>query len=314
MKFLPLILGYVLDLIIGDPYSLPHPIRAIGTLITRSETILRRQFKNELLGGTVLTIVVVGVSTVVPWALLTLAYKVSTVLGVVLESIMCYQMLATKCLKVESMKVYYSLQRGDLPQARKDVSMIVGRDTKNLTVEGVTKATVETIAENTSDGIIAPMLYMALFGAVGGFFYKAINTLDSMVGYKNDKYLYFGRTSARLDDVLNYVPSRLSALMVVLASAVLKLDYKSAFKIWCRDSRKHPSPNSAQTESAYAGALNVQLAGDMYYFGKLHRKPTIGDSIRPIRIDDIKTANRLLYMTSLVGLVLSIVVRVAIAI
>jgi adenosylcobinamide-phosphate synthase len=220
-------------------------------------------------------------------------------------------MLATKSLKDESMKVYYSLLRGDLAQSRKDVSMIVGRDTQNLDVAGVTKATVETVAENTSDGVVAPMLYMALFGAVGGYFYKAVNTLDSMVGYKNDRYILFGRVSAKLDDLLNYVPSRLSALMVIVASATLGLDYRSAYRVWRRDSRKHPSPNSAQTESAYAGALNVQLAGDMYYFGVLHHKPTIGDGAKPIQVDDIKTANRLLYATSIVSLVVSVLLRLA---
>ncbi len=307
MRVLPLIIGYILDLIFGDPYNLPHPVRWIGGLITKSEKFLRKSFpktpKGELIGGVFMPIIVVGISTLLSLLVIFVTYKVHTALGILVESIMCYQMLATKSLKVESMKVYKSLQRGDLEQSRKDVSMIVGRDTENLSIEGVTKATVETVAENTSDGVVAPMLYMALFGAVGGYFYKAVNTLDSMVGYKNDKYIYFGRASAKLDDVLNYVPSRISALFVIVATFFLNLDYKSAFTIWRRDSRNHPSPNSAQTESAYSGALNVQLAGDMYYFGKLHHKKTIGDDVRPIQIEDIPRANDILYVTSLVAMV-----------
>lgn len=309
MIILPLIFGYILDLILGDPYNFPHPIRLIGNLITYTEKLLRKLFKNELLSGILMLIIVTGISVIIPTLILKIAYKIHLIVGIIVESIMCYQMLATKCLKDESMKVYNSLKDGDLELSRKNVSMIVGRDTKNLDTTGVTKATVETIAENTSDGIIAPMLYMAIFGAVGGFFYKSVNTLDSMIGYKNDKYLYFGRASAKTDDILNYIPSRISAIIVILASAILKLDYKSAFKIWKRDCRNHPSPNSAQTESAFAGALNVQLAGDMYYFGKLHHKQTIGDDIRPIQIEDIKIANRILYTTSFIGLILSVIVR-----
>lgn len=298
-----------MDLILGDPYNFPHPIRLIGNLITYTEKLLRKLFKNELLSGILILVIVTGFSVIISMLVLKIAYKIHLIVGIIVESIMCYQMLATKCLKDESMKVYQSLKDGNLELSRKNVSMIVGRDTKNLDITGVTKATVETIAENTSDGIIAPMLYMALFGAVGGFFYKSVNTLDSMIGYKNDKYLYFGRTSAKTDDVLNYIPSRISAIIVILASAILKLDYKSAFKIWKRDCRNHPSPNSAQTESAYAGALNVQLAGDMYYFGKLYHKQTIGDNIRPIQIEDIKTSNKILYTTSFIGLILSVIVR-----
>lgn len=309
MIILPLIFGYILDLILGDPYNFPHPIRLIGNLITYTEKLLRKLFKNELLSGILILVIVTGFSVIISMLALKIAYKIHLIVGIIVESIMCYQMLATKCLKDESMKVYQSLKDDNLELSRKNVSMIVGRDTKNLDITGVTKATVETIAENTSDGIIAPMLYMALFGAVGGFFYKSVNTLDSMIGYKNDKYLYFGRASAKTDDVLNYIPSRISAIIVILASAILKLDYKSAFKVWKRDCRNHPSPNSAQTESAYAGALNVQLAGDMYYFGKLYHKQTIGDDIRPIQIEDIKTSNRILYTTSFIGLILSVIVR-----
>lgn len=313
MSILPLLLGYILDLILGDPYNIPHPVRFIGSLISKTENILRRlspkTSKSELISGIFMPIIVVGISTVGALLILKLAYKIHVIVGIIVDSIICYQMLATKCLKDESMKVYQSLKSGDLELSRKNVSMIVGRDTQNLDVTGVTKATVETIAENTSDGIIAPMIYMALFGSIGGVFYKSVNTLDSMIGYKNDKYLYFGRASAKLDDLLNYIPSRISAIFVIVATFFLNLDFKSAFHIWRRDCRNHPSPNSAQTESAFAGALNVQLAGDMYYFGKLHHKKTIGDNVRPIQIEDIKTSNKILYVTSFISLIFCLIVR-----
>ena len=225
---------------------------------------------------------------------------------------MCYQILATKSLKVESMKVYDELAKNDLPSARKAVSMIVGRDTKDLTFSGVAKAAVETVAENTSDGIIAPMIFIAIGGAPMGFFYKAINTMDSMVGYKNEKYMNFGRFAAKLDDVVNYLPARISAYQMILSSFFLRYDYKNAFKIYKRDRYNHASPNSAQTESVCAGALDIQLAGNAYYFGKLYEKPTIGDNIREINYDDIKKANRLLYCTSFISIVIISIIKITI--
>jgi adenosylcobinamide-phosphate synthase len=227
----------------------------------------------------------------------------------VLEGFICYQLLATKSLKYESMKVYKELKNNDLEGARNKVSMIVGRDTKALTEEGITKATVETIAENTSDGIIAPMIYMIIGGAPLGLFYKAVNTMDSMVGYKNDKYFYFGRASAKLDDVLNYIPARISAYLMIVASFILKMNGKNAYKIYKRDRYNHASPNSAHTEAVCAGALEVQLAGDAYYFGKLYKKKTIGDALRPIEYDDIRRANLLLYVTSIIGIILFSVMK-----
>lgn len=313
MRILPLLIGYILDLILGDPYNFPHPIRLIGTLISKVENFLRKIFpktpKGELLGGILMPIIIVGTSTLSSFLILKLSYKLHWCIGILIESIMCYQMLATKCLKDESMKVYHSLKSGNLELSRKNVSMIVGRDTQNLDITGITKATVETVAENTSDGVIAPMIYMSLFGATGGIFYKSVNTLDSMIGYKNDKYLYFGKVSAKLDDVLNYIPSRISAIFVIIATFFLKLDFKSAFTIWRRDNKNHPSPNSAQTESAYAGALNIQLAGDMYYFGKLYHKKTMGDDIKRIQINDILISNKILYVTSFISLIFCLIVR-----
>lgn len=216
---------------------------------------------------------------------------------------MCYQMLATKSLKSESMKVYEPLVKHDIEKARYAVSMIVGRDTQSLTEEGVTKAAVETIAENTADGIIAPMFYMAIGGAPLMFLYKGINTMDSMLGYKNDRYLNFGRYAAKLDDVVNFLPARISGWLMIAASYLCGLNGKKAYKIYVRDRFNHASPNSAQTEAVMAGALGVLLAGNAYYFGKLYEKPFIGDADRDIVPEDIKRANMLLYATAALGVV-----------
>lgn len=199
------------------------------------------------------------------------------------------------------MKVYRCLKYQTLEEARKAVSMIVGRDTQSLTETGVTKAAVETVAESTSDGIIAPMFYMAIGGVPLMFLYKAINTMDSMLGYKNEKYLYFGRCAAKLDDAANFIPARISGCLMVAAAFLCGLDGKNAWKMFRRDRRNHASPNSAHTESAMAGALNVQLAGDAWYFGKLYKKPFIGDDIRPIECEDICRADRLMYGTAILG-------------
>ena len=243
-------------------------------------------------------------SAAVPWGILWLAGLVHPYLRFAVECFMCYQILAARSLKTESMRVYRKLQEGNLEESRKAVSWIVGRDTENLTMEGVSRAAVETVAENTSDGVIAPMLYLALGGPVLGFFYKAVNTMDSMIAYKNDRYLYFGRTAAHLDDVFNYIPARLSGLFMILASAILGFDGKNAWRIFKRDRYNHASPNSAQTEAVCAGALDVQLAGDAWYFGVLHKKKTIGDPIRPVEPEDIRRANRLMYGTAVIGLIL----------
>ena len=310
-----LVLGLLLDLAFGDPRWLYHPIRLIGNLIAWAERPFRAAFpkseKGELAAGTFFAVFVVAVSTAVPALLLALASRLSSWLVFALEAFWSFQILAAKSLKSESMKVYAALQEGDLPKARKAVSMIVGRDTQNLSEEGVAKAAVETVAENSSDGVIAPLLFLALGGPALGFFYKAVNTLDSMVGYKNDTYLYFGRFSAKLDDVLNFIPSRISGLLLVLASPLAGLSMEGAWKIFRRDRRNHASPNSAQTEAAAAGALGVQLAGDAYYFGKLYKKPTIGDPLRPVEYEDIRRVNRLMYAAVCLALVLAVLAAAA---
>ena len=302
-----LIVGYGLDLLLGDPSFLYHPIRVIGNLIALLEKWLRKVFpktpKGELAGGVFLVILVCLAGYGVPALLLFAAFKIHPVIGFLLEVLWCWQIPATKCLKDESMKVYQKLKENDLPGARYAVSMIVGRDTENLSETGVTKAAVETIAENTSDGVIAPLLFLAIGGPAVGFLYKSINTMDSMLGYKNDKYLYFGRIAAKLDDVANYIPARISGWLMVAGTVFTGMDTKNAAKIYKRDRRNHASPNSAQTEAAMAGALDVQLAGNAYYFGKLYEKPTIGDPIRPVEPEDIKRANRLMYAASILGVV-----------
>lgn len=301
-------IGFVLDLVIGDPQWAWHPIRLIGAWISICEKGIRKIVpdteKGLLVGGVILVILVTGVSTGIPLLLLWGAEWISPWLRLLLESIFCYLLLATKSLKTESMKVYQELIKPDLKGARYAVSMIVGRDTDCLDEEGVAKAAVETVAENTSDGIIAPMLFMAIGGAVGGFFYKSVNTMDSMVGYRNDRYLYFGRFAAKFDDVLNYIPARLSAWLMIAASAFSGLDAKNAKKIYLRDRYNHASPNSAHTEAVMAGALGVQLAGNAWYFGKLHQKKYIGDAHRHVTQEDIKTANHLLYATAILTIVI----------
>ena len=311
--FLPVMAGFVLDLMFGDPVWLYHPVRMIGHLISGVEKIIRSLFPSgktgERIGGGLLVVIVVAVSMAVPGGILYLTYHISFYLGLAVESFMCYQILATKSLKVESDRVYQEIQTGDIVRARKAVSMIVGRDTQNLTIEGVTKAAVETVAENTSDGIIAPLFYMAIGGPVLMFIYKGINTMDSMVGYKNEKYINFGRYAAKLDDIVNYIPARISAWLMIAAAYLEGFDGKNAKKVFLRDRYKHASPNSAQTEAVMAGALNVQLAGNAYYFGKLYEKPTIGDANRDIEYEDIKRANTLLYVSSFLGAVLFVAVR-----
>lgn len=312
-SIIALILGFLLDLLIGDPHFLYHPIRLVGNLIAFVEKGLRRIFpkteKGELGAGVALVILVVGITTGIAWGILLLAGYISPILRFVLEIIMCYQLLATKSLKTESMKVYDRLKTGDLEGSRYAVSMIVGRDTKNLTAEGVTKAAVETVAENTSDGIIAPMLFMAIGGVPLGYLYKAINTMDSMVGYKNDKYLFFGRASAKLDDFVNYIPARITAWLMIAATKFIGLHTADARRIFKRDRYNHASPNSAQTEAVMAGALQIQLAGDACYFGKIYKKPTIGDPIRPVVFEDIRTSNRLLYATAVLSIIVFSIIK-----
>ena len=294
--------GFVLDALFGDPAWLPHPVVYMGKAISKLEKFLRPRLpktpQGELLGGAIVAFCLpVGtflLTGLVCWE----AARLHPLLGLAVQMFWCGQALAARGLVQESTNVYKELKKPDLPGARKAVSRIVGRDTAELTAEGVTKAAVETVAENASDGVIAPLLYMLIGGAPLALTYKAINTMDSMLGYKNEKYLYFGRVPAKLDDAANYIPSRLAGLLWVAAAAFTHNDAKGAWKIWRRDRRNHASPNSAQTESACAGALGVQLAGPAYYFGQYYPKLTIGDALRPIEPEDILRANRMMYVAS----------------
>lgn len=310
-----ILIGFIIDCLLGDPYQLPHPIRWIGSLIGKLDKSFYRENdgdKVKLLKGFAVVVIVLFISTMCPLVILYVAYSENFVLGMILESMMCYYLIAPRCLKDESMKVYQELKKEDIKGARKAVSMIVGRDTNVLDKEGITKAAVETVAENTSDGVTAPLMYMAFGGAILGFFYKAANTMDSMLGYKNEKYLYFGRCAAKLDDILNFLPARITALFMIAASPLCGLDGKNALKVWKRDRKKHASPNAAQTEAVCAGALGVMLAGDAYYFGKRYPKETIGDEKRKIETEDIRQANRLMYVTAVMVLAVSVIVRVAV--
>ncbi len=293
--------GFLLDLILGDPYRMPHPIRLIGRGIAFLDRKLNRN-GHLVLKGTWMTVLVCVCTVAVSGAILTIAYLILPVIGMIVEIIMTYYLLSVKSLRVESMKVYRELKAGDLLSARKAVSMIVGRDTENLDETGVTKAAVETIAENTSDGVIAPMIFMAVGGPILGFLYKAVNTMDSMTGYKNEQYQEFGTAPAKVDDVLSFVPARISAAFMIVSCLFAGKEYsaRDARRIYRRDRHAHASPNSAQTESVAAGALGIRLAGDSSYFGKIVSKPYIGDDKRPIEYEDIKRMNRLLYLTSVI--------------
>ena len=308
-----LLFGFGIDLLMGDPHSIPHPVVGIGKLISFLEKGLRRMFPKtdggEIAAGGVLWVLVAVICTALPAGILFLCHRISPWLRLTVESIMCWQILATKALKDESMKVYTALESGDLEESRHAVSMIVGRDTARLDDAGVTRAAVETVAENTSDGVVAPMLFLALGGAPLGFFYKAVNTMDSMLGYVEPPYKNIGLIPAKMDDAANFLPSRLSALLMLAAGFLLGLDGKNGWRVFRRDRFNHASPNSAQTESVCAGLLGVRLAGDAWYHGVLHRKQYIGDGNREITHRDIPLTCRLLYLTAFLTLLLCTLVK-----
>ena len=303
-----LIIGFGIDLIVGDPHSFPHPVVLIGKLIDALEHGLRKMFPKTAFGekfaGTILWILVVLLSSFLPAFILWLCHGISPWLRLGIESIMCWQILATKSLRDESMKVYHALESGDIDKSRYAVSMIVGRDTAALDDAGVTRAAVETVAENTSDGVVAPLIFLAIGGAPLGFFYKAVNTMDSMLGYVEPPYKNIGLVPAKMDDAVNFIPARISALLMLVAGGILRLDVKNGWKIFCRDRFNHASPNSAQTESVCAGLLGLRLAGDAWYHGVLHKKKYIGDALREIEHEDIPRAGRLLYVTAMLALLL----------
>ena len=305
--FLALLLGFCVDLLLGDPRRLPHPVQGMGWLIARLEQPLRAAFpktkRGERRAGVCMVLLVAGLTGLSTALVLIFAYLLHPAVCFALEVVICWQILATKSLRTESMKVVRALEQGSLDDGRHAVSMIVGRDTARLSEEEVLAAAVETVAENASDGILAPLLWTAVLGPVGGMCYKAVNTMDSMIGYQNDRYRNFGRAAALLDDGCNFLPARISGFLMCIASFA-GFDGKRAFRIFFRDRKNHKSPNSAHTEAACAGALGLQLGGTHLYFGKPVEKPTIGDAVRTICRADVRRANDLALITALLALLL----------
>ncbi|MDF2613099.1 MAG: adenosylcobinamide-phosphate synthase [Clostridia bacterium] len=305
MHLITIVLGYLLDLVLGDPYSFPHPVRYIGKLIRAVEKEVRKHMKSPKqlkIGGGILWFVVVGCTYATSYVII----KLSSIHPAVYTSVsilLIYTTLATKCLKDEAVKIYRTLRTGTLEESRTQLSFIVGRDTTNLTKKEIVRATVETVAENTVDGIIAPLLYAFIGGAPLALAYKAVNTLDSMVGYKNEKYKDIGFVSAKIDDVANFIPARLTSVLMMIASFLLGFNGVQSIKIALRDRKNHKSPNCAYPEGSVAGALGVQLGGTNTYFGEVVYKPTIGDQTREIEDEDILRTNSLMYVTSLVGII-----------
>ena len=308
-----MVIGFGLDLLLGDPQGWPHPVAAIGRLMAALERGLRRIFPatpgGERAAGGVLWLLTVLTAAGVPALALWLCHRVSPWLRLAAESVMCWQILAVKSLRVESMKVHDALAAEDVGGARRAVSMIVGRDTRRLDRAGICRAAVETVAENTSDGVVAPLVFLALGGAPLGFFYKAVNTMDSMLGYIEPPYRDLGYIPAKADDAANYLPARLSALLMLAAGGLLGMDVGRGWRIFRRDRYRHASPNSAQTESVCAGLLGLELAGDAWYHGVLHRKPVIGDPVRAVERADIPRACRLLYVTAALALAVCALAR-----
>lgn len=308
-----ILLGFVLDWLFGDPRHIPHLVVGIGSMITRFEKRLRKAFlktpNGELSAGAALAVSVPLISFGLCYLALWLGRLIHPAVHLTLAGFVCWQCLATRSLAQAGEQVEKALASPDIDDARRAVAQVVGRDTAALDHAGIIRAAVETIAENTCDGVIAPLFWLAVGGAPLGVFYKAVNTLDSMVGYKNERYLYFGRASARLDDVMNYIPARISALLMIASARLCGFDAKSAWRIFKRDRYNHKSPNSAQSESACAGALRIQLGGDAFYFGKPVRKPTIGDALRECAPQDILRANRLMHCTAALGLLAVLLTR-----
>lgn len=309
--------GFVLDALWGDPPGMPHIIRGMGALVSNTEKAVRRVFpatpRGERVAGACLVTVVAGASCMTAVGVRGAAYGVARWLGLAVDTLVSYQMLAARQLGIEALRVFEALGQGGIEEARAAVAMIVGRDTYALDEAGVIRATVETVAENASDGVVAPLLFMAVGGVPAGVLYKAVNTMDSMVGYKNERYRFFGTAAARLDDVLNWVPARITGALMCVVAPLVGLDGKQAWRILRRDRRRHASPNAAYPEAACAGALGVRLAGPASYFGTLHDKPTIGDDMRPIVPGDIVSSCRLLAATSWAALAVGVMVRAGVS-
>lgn len=295
-------IGFILDLIIGDPYSFPHPTRYIGKFISYMESRLRVNFKSGSdlkIAGFILMVSTVGLTFAITLMIVKLSFGINTIFGIFIEGFILYLTFSVKCLKDEAIKIYKALQTNDIEKSRHALSYIVGRDTTNLSFEEIIRAVVETVSENTVDGFLSPLFYALIGGGSLAMAYKAVNTLDSMVGYKNDKYMNLGYASAKTDDIANYLPARLGVIFFTLGSLFAGYNAKNAFKISIRDRKNHKSPNCAYAEGSVAGALGIQLGGTNVYFGETVYKPTIGDKLREIVSEDIISTCKILYMTSI---------------
>lgn len=305
-----LTIGFILDLLIGDPNNPFHPVRGIGLLASKLETIFRKLLKNSLkIAGLIVWIITIILTFAITYGIIFVCMKINKYLGVIVQGIIIYFCISAKGLVVEGYKVIKYLNEGNIEKSRKQLSYIVGRDTESLDSKGITRAVIETIAENMSDGVIAPILFAGIFGAAGSMAYKAVNTMDSMFGYKNDKYIEFGYFPAKLDDWFNYIPARVTGILIIISSFFLKRDYKNSLKIYKRDRYNHTSPNSAHPEAAMAGALDIQLGGANYYFGKIVEKPVIGDKIKEIEINDVKKTAEILYLSAVMGFILMVIIK-----
>lgn len=300
-------IGFILDLIIGDPQNPYHPIRVIGSLCKYIEKIFRSILKKSIkLAGGLTWLTVVVIVYIINLVVINLAFNINSIFGIIVSGIIIYFCISTKALKVEGLKVIKYLINNDIESARTQLSYIVGRDTQSLDEKSIIRAVIETVAENMSDGVIAPLFYGGLGGAPLIMVYKAVNTMDSMFGYKNEKYMEFGYFPAKLDDVFNYIPARLTGVFTVIVSFLLKMNWKNSFKIYNKDKNNHSSPNSAHPEAAVAGALGIRLGGSNYYFGKLVKKPTIGHNLEEIEVRHLYKTNKILYGVAILGYILSI--------
>jgi len=305
MIALVIVIAFILDLIIGDPQNPLHPIRFIGSGIRLGVCAYKKMHIQsnvaQFIAGMVLSLAILAISYASTWFITRSFYTLNHRTGLVIEAVICYFLIAPKALKVESTKVYRSLISGDIEGARKNLSYIVGRDTKNLSICEIVTATVETISENLSDGVIAPLIFIFIGGAPLGMAYKAVNTLDSMIGYRNKDFEFFGKFAARLDDIINFIPARVSAILMIGGCLFTGADTQGAARIYARDRRNHKSPNSAQTESVCAGALGIRLGGESVYKGVLVSKPTIGDNVNEPAPKHILAANRLMYAATIIA-------------
>ena len=307
---LEIIFGVIADFIVGEPENPVHPVRIIGFIARKVEKRSRKLLKNHLkIAGGITWCIVILITWAIGYFLIYGTYFMNYYLGFLIAGVFIYFCISAKGLKVEGFKVLEYLRNVDIEGARKRLSYIVGRDTENLDEEAILRAVIETIAENMSDGVIAPLIYIGIGGPVFGLIYKAVNTMDSMFGYKNDKYKDFGYFPAKLDDLFNFIPARITGLLIVLASRILKLDWRESYRIYKRDRLNHSSPNSAHPEAAMAGALGIQLGGTNYYFGKKVIKPTIGDDLGRIKVNHFDTCVKILYLTTVLGAVLSLIIK-----